>query len=78
MDGVDLAVRMRADGHAVKFLFISGFCDLQTLEVRIRGLEARFLGKPFNIPELLHVVRSLIDQRQSETRSAPRRRRASR
>lgn len=60
MDGVDLAVRLRAEGRAERFLFISGFCDSQSLEGRIRDLRASFLAKPFSIPELIRVVHDLL------------------
>ncbi len=78
MDGVELAGRMRAQGYAGKFLFISGFCDLQSLEKRIRGFHARFLAKPFSIPELVRMVRILLGERnvQPLRMPAPRHKRA--
>jgi two-component system cell cycle sensor histidine kinase/response regulator CckA len=77
MDGVDLAARLRADGDAAKFLFISGYCDLESLEDRLNGLDASFLAKPFSIPELLRVVRCMLDGRRTTQQSTDLRRRAS-
>jgi FixJ family two-component response regulator len=65
MDGVDLATRLRAGGYAGKFLFISGYCDLESLEGRLRGLDADFLAKPFSVPELLRVVHGLLEERRT-------------
>jgi len=79
MDGVQLAASLRDKGHAGKFLFISGFCDLESLEKRIQGFHARFLSKPFSIPELIRVVRTLLGERQEEPeRLEAARRRAAR
>jgi DNA-binding response OmpR family regulator len=69
MDGVDLAHRLRAEGCAQRFLFVSGFCDRQSLEHRIAGLDARFLAKPFAIPELASLVRSILDDPRTKRRS---------
>lgn len=65
MDGVDLARHLRDRGHARKFLFISGFCDLESLEDRVNEFHSRFLTKPFSIPELVRVVRNLLDDPQA-------------
>ena len=75
MDGVDLALRLHADQYAAKFLFISGFCDSQALEGRIRGLSSSFLAKPFSIPELIRVVHGFLSGSVPST--PPRRRHAS-
>jgi DNA-binding NtrC family response regulator len=77
MDGVDLAARLRAAGHAGKFLFISGYCDLESLADRLRGLNASFLAKPFSIPELIRVVRGMLDDQLTVRQPARRRRQAS-
>jgi DNA-binding NtrC family response regulator len=76
MDGVDLATSLRASGYAAKFLFISGYCDHQSLEGRLRGLEANFLAKPFSIPELIRVVRGMLDAQKSGRQKSRLRRRA--
>ena len=78
MDGVDLATHMRAGGYAARFLFISGYCDLQSLEGRLDGLDASFLPKPFSIPELIRVVRLMLDERRNSMTATRPRRRASR
>jgi YesN/AraC family two-component response regulator len=72
MDGVDLATRLRAGGYAGKFLFISGYCDLESLEGRLRGLDANFLAKPFSVPELLRVVRDMLEERRTAQQAARR------
>ena len=79
MDGVELAFRLREQGSARRFLFISGFCDRQSLESRIAGLEAQFLAKPFSIPELIRVVRATLEEsRAGRLNGARPRRRTSR
>jgi CheY-like chemotaxis protein len=78
MDGVDLATRLRAGGYAGKFLFISGYCDLESLEGRLRGLNASFLSKPFSIPELIRVVRGMLEDQRSLHPTPRARHRASR
>lgn len=77
IDGVELANRLRAAGQATKFLFISGYCDVTALTDRIAGLHANFLGKPFNIPELVRVVHAMLTEAPGEPRPLPVRRRAS-
>ncbi len=64
MDGLDLAARLHSAGHAAKFLFISGFCDLAGMEDRVGGLQAQFLAKPFSIPELVRTVHGLLRERR--------------
>lgn len=78
MDGVDLATRLRAGGYAARFLFISGYCDLQSLEGRLNGFDASFLSKPFSIPELIRVVRVMLHERSNEHPATRIRRRVSR
>lgn len=79
MNGIDMARRLREDGHAAKFLFLSGYCDLNLEEAGAEDFEARFLAKPFAIGELLSAVRILLEARQWRARPdrpEPRRRRA--
>jgi len=78
MDGVDLATHLLAGGYAARFLFISGYCDLESLEGRLNGLDASFLPKPFSIPELIRVVRLMLDERRNSMTATRPRRRASR
>ncbi len=63
MDGLDLASHLRDGGYAARFLFISGYCDLQSLEGRLNGFNASFLPKPFSIPELIRIVRIMLNER---------------
>lgn len=61
MDGVQLAREMASGGYAARFLFISGYSNLDDTPERLAGLPvAAFLLKPFAIPELLRVVQSLL------------------
>jgi CheY-like chemotaxis protein len=66
MDGIDLA-RKLADAHyAQRFLFISGYCDQNTMTQRTAGLAiTAFLAKPFAIPDFLTAVQRLLDEGQS-------------
>ncbi len=63
MDGVSLAVQLLADRSETKVLYISGFCDEETLKERTQDESAEFLGKPFGIAELLSRVRRLVPPR---------------
>jgi DNA-binding response OmpR family regulator len=76
MNGIDMARRLRADGHAATFLFLSGYSDLSLDEVRVQDMDARFLPKPFAIKELLTTVRFLLETKRFRARPqrAPRRR----
>jgi len=71
MDGIELARKLAAAGHAQRFLFISGYCDGDGMAERTRDLPtSSFLAKPFSIPDLLHVVRGLMEADPSGVRSA--------
>jgi two-component system, response regulator YesN len=70
MNGIDMARRLRDGGHAARFLFLSGYCDLNLLEVGAGDFEARFLGKPFAIAELVTTVRVLLEARHWRARPA--------
>jgi DNA-binding response OmpR family regulator len=71
MNGIDMARRLHEGGHAAKFLFLSGYCDLNLDEVGVADIDARFLPKPFAITELLTTVRFLLEARHF--RAHPRR-----
>lgn len=61
MDGFELARMLSRAGHASNFLFISGYCDAETISERLGAFPGSgFLSKPFPIPEFLHVVHSLL------------------
>jgi two-component system cell cycle sensor histidine kinase/response regulator CckA len=62
MDGFELAGELARAGHAARFLFISGYCDAETMSKRLKAFpRAAFLNKPFAIPELLHALRLVAD-----------------
>jgi two-component system cell cycle sensor histidine kinase/response regulator CckA len=62
MDGVELAKKLAGAGHAQRFLFISGYCDGQSLAERTRDLPvSAFLAKPFSIPDLVQAFHALLE-----------------
>jgi two-component system, cell cycle sensor histidine kinase and response regulator CckA len=66
MDGIDLARKLADSHYAQRFLFISGYCDQNTMTQRTAGLATTgFLAKPFAIPDLLTAVQRLLDEGQS-------------
>ncbi len=71
MNGIDMARRLRDGGHAARFLFLSGYCDVNLLEVGAGDFEARFLAKPFAIAELVTTVRILLEAQHRRARPAP-------
>jgi len=63
MDGLELAQKLAADRKAARFLFLSGYYDTQQFGEKLTGFPcSAFLEKPFSIPELLRVVRTLLGQ----------------
>jgi CheY-like chemotaxis protein len=61
MDGIALAKRLASDGRADTFLFISGYCDHESMERRMNALpSARYLQKPFLIGDFLRVFDELL------------------
>jgi CheY-like chemotaxis protein len=61
MDGVELAKKLAGAGQAQRFLFISGYCDGQSLAERTSDLPlSAFLAKPFSIPDLVQAFRDLM------------------
>jgi DNA-binding NtrC family response regulator len=78
MDGLELAMKLSAAGLASNFLFISGFCDMETASRQLDGIsESAFLAKPFSIPDLLSAVRRLLSAPPVKARSASVRQRGS-
>ncbi|HUB77195.1 MAG TPA: response regulator [Bryobacteraceae bacterium] len=75
MNGIDMARRLREGGHAAKFLFLSGYCDLNLEDMLSEDFDARFLPKPFALTELVATVRILLEARQWRMQSPPRMRR---
>ncbi len=70
MNGIDMARRLRDGGHAAKFLFLSGYCDLNLMDAGVEDFDARFLAKPFAITELLTAVRVLLEARHFRAQPA--------
>ena len=65
MDGIDMAKCLMQAGQAERFLFISGYCDLDASPERIQDFGmAAFLAKPFSIPELLGRVGELMQRKR--------------
>jgi two-component system cell cycle response regulator CpdR len=62
MDGINLARRLRRGHNARRFLFVSGFTDIESIDHALEEFErADFLHKPFAIMELLRVVDHLCE-----------------
>lgn len=53
MDGIELAVRARAEYPNVKFVFMTGFSDISRDRQRAEGLAYGILGKPFDLDEMV-------------------------
>jgi CheY-like chemotaxis protein len=62
MNGIELARRLRRKKNARCFLFVSGYCDIESIDSALREFEkAEFLQKPFGIMDLLRIASSLCD-----------------
>jgi CheY-like chemotaxis protein len=60
--GVELARRLRKGSHARRFLFVSGYARMNSIDHTLEEFErAEFLNKPFSISELLRIVNSLCE-----------------
>ncbi len=71
MDGIDLARSLARAGQAERFLFISGYCDPESMLDRMRDFTcSAFLAKPFSIPDLLREAEELMAERPGKARSA--------
>jgi DNA-binding NtrC family response regulator len=68
VDGFELARRLSRNGHAARFIFVSGYCDSPSVEERMEGLNGAFLEKPFAIQELIRVLRELLEQGEASSR----------
>ena len=57
MNGIDLARRLRGGFNVRRFLFVSGFSEIESIDRTLEEFErAEFLNKPFSILELLRIV----------------------
>lgn len=62
MGGIELARRLRKARLARRFLFISGYTPMDSIDHTLEEFEhAEFLNKPFSMIELLRVVDGLLD-----------------
>jgi hypothetical protein len=61
MSGAELAVLVRRLHPAVRVLYMSGYTDREITD--LAGEAARFIAKPFGIPELLAKVRETLEAR---------------
>jgi two-component system cell cycle sensor histidine kinase/response regulator CckA len=62
MGGFELARRLQRGHNARRFLFVSGFTDIESIDSALAEFErADFLYKPFAIFELLRVVEHLCE-----------------
>jgi CheY-like chemotaxis protein len=62
MSGIELAQRLREARWARHFLFVSGFAQINSVELVLEEFErAEFLNKPFSMIELLRIVNSLCE-----------------
>jgi DNA-binding NtrC family response regulator len=69
MEGVDLAAKLHELHRVNRVLFLSGYHTAPMLDGHLRSFHrARFLEKPFRIPELIWVVRSMLVDAGSEIR----------
>ena len=69
MDGIELGRKLFSAGLAQRFLFISGYCDEDSLSERAGDLPATaFLSKPFSIPDLIKVFRGLLEEQPAAVR----------
>ncbi len=65
LSGLDLQEEMKRKGHSHPIIFITGFGDIpMTVKAMKRGA-VDFLTKPFEDEDLLHAVRSAMEQQQA-------------
>ena len=66
-DGIEIARRLRADGHAVAILFLTA---RDTVEDRVNGLRIGgddYMTKPFSLEELVERVRAILRRTRAVT-----------
>jgi len=62
LSGMQLFEAAQTRGVAVKFLFTSGYSEIDVSKARPEGRDVPFLRKPWTVAELLGKVREAIDQ----------------
>jgi len=62
LSGMQLFEAAQTRGYAVKFLFTSGYSEVDVSKARPEGRDVPFLRKPWTVAELLGKVREAIDQ----------------
>jgi PAS domain S-box-containing protein len=62
LGGIQLFEQARDDGHAIPFLFTSGYAAGDVLEQPSLASDAAFLRKPWTISDLVSTVRENLDQ----------------
>jgi two-component system cell cycle response regulator CpdR len=60
MDGIELAVRARAEGDDVRVVLMTGFAEFARDRERSEGLCEAILGKPFEPGELVATLREAV------------------
>lgn len=60
MDGIELAVRARAEYPRLPFVFMTGVADIPRDRDRASGLCEAILSKPFDIDELVGALKSAV------------------
>ncbi|MDH5429230.1 MAG: response regulator [Nitrospirota bacterium] len=62
--GTDLLSQIRANGHDVDVVIITGYGTLQSAIDAIRHGVAAYILKPFNVSDLLEVIKKTLDRRK--------------
>ncbi len=65
--GTDLLATIRAQGHDVDVVIITGYGSLQSAIDAIRHGVAAYILKPFNVSELLDVIKKTLERRKRFT-----------
>ncbi len=62
--GTDLLAKIREKGHDVDVIIITGYGTLQSAIDAIRHGVAAYILKPFNVSELLEIIKKSLERRQ--------------
>ncbi len=60
MDGLELIAKLRASGYAQGIILLSAEEDLAEVRKARAAGATRWVAKPFDVPDLLHAVRSQL------------------